>query len=47
MVKKWTIGDDVIGTTADNVEYDGWGNIKDAKAAVDDLHTRLSIIENG
>lgn len=47
MAEKLIIDNNIIGTTADNVEYDGWGNIADAKSAVDDLHERLSTLENG
>ena len=47
MAEKFSIDGNIIGTTADNVEYgkDGWSEATNLKAAIDDLHLRLTDIE--
>ena len=49
MATKFSIQGDLIGTTADNVEYtkQGWQEATNAKTAIDDLQERLSDVENG
>ena len=47
MEEKLAIDGKIIGTTADHVEYskEGWSKATNAKTAIDDLHERLSDVE--